>query len=44
MPHGIKTASTIFQSAIEQVLGFGRYKNMVGHRDDIYIGATNENK
>ena len=39
----IKTASTIFQRAIEQILGED-IKNMVCYQDDIYIGATNENE
>ena len=43
MPYGIKTASTIFQRAIEQVLGED-IKNMVYYQDDICIGATNENE
>ena len=43
MPYGIKTASAIFQRAIEQVLG-ENIKNMVSYQDDICIGATNENE
>ena len=40
MPYGIKTASTIFQRAIEQVLE--DIKNMVCYQDNICIEATNE--
>ena len=43
MPYGIKTASIIFQRAIEQVLGEDM-KNVVCYQDDICIGATNENE
>ena len=43
MPYRIKAASTIFQRAIEQVLGED-IKNMVSYQDDICIGATNENE
>ena len=43
MPYGIKTASAIFQRAIEQVLEED-IKNMVCYQDDICIGATNENE
>ena len=43
MPNGIKTASVIFQRAIEQVLGED-IKNMVCYQDDICIGATNKNE
>ena len=43
MPYGIKTASTIFQKAIKQVLGVD-IKNMVCYQDDICIGATNNNE
>ena len=42
MPYGIKTASTIFQRVIEQVLE--DLKNMVCYQDDICIGTTNENE
>ena len=38
MPDGIKTASAIFQRAVEQVLGEDMYQ------DDICIRATNENE
>ena len=38
-----KTASAIFQRAIEQVLG-GGIKNMVCYHDDRCIGASNENE
>ena len=38
-----KTASAIFQRAIEQVLGED-IKNMVCYQDDICIRATNENE
>ena len=41
MPYGIKTASAIFQRAIEQVLR-EEMKNMVCYKDDICIGATNK--
>lgn len=40
MPYGIKTASAIFQRAIEQVLE--NMKNIICYQDDICIGATNE--
>ena len=43
MPYGIKTASAIFQRAMEQVLEEDM-KNMVCCQDDICRGATNENK
>ena len=43
MPYGINTVSTIFQGAIEQVLGEDM-KNMACYQDDIYIGTTNENE
>ena len=43
MPHGIKTASAIFQRVIKQVLG-ENIKNMVCYQDDICIGATNKNE
>ena len=43
MPYGIKTATAIFQRAIEQVLG-EVIKNMVCYQDDICTGATNENE
>ena len=42
MPYGIKTASTIYQIAIEQALE--DIKNMVCYQDDICIGATNGNE
>ena len=42
MPYGIKTASVIFQRAIEQVRGED-IKNMVCYQDDKCIGATYEN-
>ena len=41
MPYGIKTASTIFQRAIKQILEED-IKDMVCYQDDICIGATNE--
>ena len=43
MPYWIKTASVIFQRAIELVLGEDK-KNMVSYQDDICIEATNENE
>ena len=43
MPYRIKKASTIFQRAIEQVLGED-IKTMVCYKDVICIGATNELK
>ena len=43
MPYIIKTASAIFQRAIQQVLGED-IKNMVSYQDDMCIGATNENE
>ena len=43
MPYGIKTASAIFQRAIDLVLGED-IKNVVCYQDDIGIGATNENE
>ena len=43
MPYRIKTASIIFQRAIEQVLGED-IKNIVCYQDDICIGHTNENE
>ena len=43
MSYGIKTASAIFQRAIEQVLGED-IKNIVCYQDDICIGGTNENE
>ena len=42
IPYGIKTASAIFQKAIEPVLE--DIKNMVCYQDDICIGVTNENE
>ena len=41
MPYEIKTASAIFQRAIEQVLG-ENIKNMVCYQDDKCLGATIE--
>ena len=43
MPYGIKTVSSIFQRAIEQVLGED-IKNIVCYEDDICIGPTNKNE
>ena len=43
MPYGIKTVSALFQKAIEQVLRED-IKNLVCYRDDICIGATNDNE
>ena len=43
MPYGIKTASAIFQRAIEQVL-WEDIKNMVCYQDDICTRAINENE
>lgn len=40
MPYGIKTASAVFQRAIEQVLE--NMKTMICYQDNICIGATNE--
>lgn len=40
MPYRIKTASAVFQRAIEQVLE--NMKTMICYQDNICIGATNE--
>ena len=40
MPYGIKTASSIFQRAIENVLT-GEVEKMVIYQDDILVGAVN---
>jgi hypothetical protein len=41
LPYGVKTASAIFQAAMEETLG-GRIKNMLIYQDDICIGAISE--
>ena len=43
LPFGVKTASAIFQAAMEETLG-GRIKNMLIYQDDICIGAISENQ
>ena len=40
MPYGIKTASSIFQRAIENVLTW-QVENMIIYQDDILLGAVN---
>ena len=40
MPYGIKTASSIFQRAIESVLT-GQVESMIIYQDDILLGAVN---
>lgn len=40
MPYGIKTASAIFQKAIEKVIG--NVENTICYQDDICVGDLNE--
>ena len=43
MPYGVKTASAIFQSAIESFFGED-IKNMVCYKENTCIGTINENE
>ena len=41
MLYGIKTASSILQRAMENILN-GEVKNMIIYQDDIFIGASSK--
>ena len=42
LPFGIKTASAIFQKALEHVIGPLNMKNLIIYQDDILVGAADE--
>ena len=43
LPYGIKTASSIFQKVLENVL-LGKIENMIIYQDDICVRASSKSK